>query len=381
MKKTQLLVAVSAAAVLASCGSKESAQGDAAKLNNQRDSLTAIITKAEGELAEIDLQLAVLDSSAQWNTVTLIQAGAGQFQHDFNVYGTVKSDQSVTLYPESAGRIQRIVVRAGQKVSAGQVLVELDNSVVQSSLAEIKTQLDLAQTLFDKQKRLWDQGIGSEVQFLQAKTQLEGLQKRLSTAQKQAAMSTVRAPFAGSVDEVFAKQGEYAAPGMPMARLISTGGLRLELDVPETYITRLKVGQKIALDFNSIGVKTTASISQVGDFINPDSRTFKVSVNLPSNGQYKPNMMASAQVVDYESNGLLTLPNRLILQDTKGANYTYVFVPAQNGLGKVERRELTIGVSNNDATEVLAGLKVGEQVVDRGIRSVQPGETVKSVTE
>lgn len=381
MKKTQLLVAVSAAAVLASCGSKESAQGDAAKLNNQRDSLTAIITKAEGELAEIDLQLAVLDSSAQWNTVTLIQAGAGQFQHDFNVYGTVKSDQSVTLYPESAGRIQRVVVRAGQKVSAGQVLVELDNSVVQSSLAEIKTQLDLAQTLFDKQKRLWDQGIGSEVQFLQAKTQLEGLQKRLSTAQKQAAMSTVRAPFAGSVDEVFAKQGEYAAPGMPMARLISTGGLRLELDVPETYITRLKVGQKIALDFNSIGLKTTASISQVGDFINPDSRTFKVSVNLPSNGQYKPNMMASAQVVDYESNGLLTLPNRLILQDTKGANYTYVFVPAQNGLGKVERRELTIGVSNNDATEVLAGLKVGEQVVDRGIRSVQPGETVKSVTE
>lgn len=381
MKKTQLLVAVSAAAVLASCGSKESAQGDAAKLNNQRDSLTAIITKAEGELAEIDLQLAVLDSSAQWNTVTLIQAGAGQFQHDFNVYGTVKSDQSVTLYPESAGRIQRVVVRAGQKVSAGQVIVELDNSVVQSSLAEIKTQLDLAQTLFDKQKRLWDQGIGSEVQFLQAKTQLEGLQKRLSTAQKQAAMSTVRAPFAGSVDEVFAKQGEYAAPGMPMARLISTGGLRLELDVPETYITRLKVGQKIALDFNSIGVKTTASISQVGDFINPDSRTFKVSVNLPSNGQYKPNMMASAQVVDYESNGLLTLPNRLILQDTKGANYTYVFVPAQNGLGKVERRELTIGVSNNDATEVLAGLKVGEQVVDRGIRSVQPGETVKSVTE
>jgi len=381
MKKTQLLVAVSAAAVLASCGSKESAKGDTAALTAQRDSLAAIIAKAEGELAEIDLQLAVLDSSAQWNTVTLIQAGAGQFQHDFNVYGTVKSDQSVTLYPESAGRIQRVMVRAGQKVSAGQVLVELDNSVVQSSLAEIKTQLDLAQTLFDKQKRLWDQGIGSEIQFLQAKTQLEGLQKRLSTAQKQAAMSTVRAPFAGSLDEVFAKQGEYAAPGMPMARLISTGGLRLELDVPETYITRLKVGQKIALDFNSIGVKTSASISQVGDFINPDSRTFKVSVNLPSNGQYKPNMMASAQVVDYESNGLLTLPNRLILQDTKGANYTYVFVPAQNGLGKVERRELTIGVSNNDATEVLAGLKVGEQVVDRGIRSVQPGETVKSVTE
>jgi len=119
----------------------------------------------------------------------------------------------------------------------------------------------------------------------------------------------------------------------------------------------------------------------VGDFINPDSRTFKVNVNLPSNGQFKPNMMASAQVVDYESTGVLTLPNRLILQDTKGASYTYVFVPAQKGLGKVERRELTLGVSNNDATEVRGGLKVGEQVIDRGIRSVQTGETVKSVNE
>jgi len=128
-------------------------------------------------------------------------------------------------------------------------------------------------------------------------------------------------------------------------------------------------------------VKTTASISQVGDFINPDSRTFKVSVNLPSNGQFKPNMMASAQVVDYASTGVLTLPNRLILQDTKGQNYTYVFVAAENGLGKVERRELTLGVSNNDATEVLGGLKAGEQVIDRGIRSVQTGETVKSVKE
>ncbi|MEY4172761.1 MAG: hypothetical protein RL485_1131 [Bacteroidota bacterium] len=381
MKKTHLLFAVYAAAAMASCGSNDATKGDAAELTARRDSLAAVIAKAEGELAEIDLKLAVLDSSAQWNTVTLLQAGAAEFQHDFNVYGTVKSDQSVTLYPESAGRIQRVLVRSGQKVSAGQVLIELDNSVIQSSLAEIKTQLDLAQTLFDKQKRLWDQGIGSEVQFLQAKTQLEGLQKRLSTAQKQAAMATVRAPFAGSVDEIFAKQGEYAAPGAPMARLISSGGLRLELDVPETYITRLKVGQKIALDFNSINVKTTASISQVGDFINPDSRTFKVSVNLPSNGQFKPNMMASAQVVDYASTGVLTLPNRLILQDTKGQNYTYVFVAAENGLGKVERRELTLGVSNNDATEVLGGLKAGEQVIDRGIRSVQTGETVKSVKE
>jgi RND family efflux transporter MFP subunit len=378
MNKTFLLFATVAAAA-ASCTSNDSASGDVAQLTARRDSLASIVAKAEGELSQIDLELASLDTTAQWNTVTILAVGSSAFQHDFDIYGTVKSDQSVTLYPESAGRIQRVLVRSGQKVSAGQVLVELDNSVVQSSLAEIKTQLDLAQTLYDKQKRLWDQGIGSEVQYLQVKTQLEGLQKRLATAQKQAAMASLRAPFAGTVDELFLKAGEYAAPGMAVARLVSSGGLRLELDVPETYITRLKVGQKIALNFNSIGLQTSASISQVGDFISADSRTFKVNVSLPANGQIKPNMMASAQVVDYSSKGVITVPNRLILQDSKGANYTYLFVPAKNGLGKVERRELQLGVSNNDATEVLGGLSLEEQIIDRGIRSVQTGETVKAV--
>ncbi len=378
MNKTFLLFATVAAAA-ASCTSNDSASGDVAQLTARRDSLASIVAKAEGELSQIDLELASLDTTAQWNTVTILAVGSSAFQHDFDIYGTVKSDQSVTLYPESAGRIQRVLVRSGQKVSAGQVLVELDNSVMQSSLAEIKTQLDLAQTLFDKQKRLWDQGIGSEVQYLQVKTQLEGLQKRLATAQKQAAMASLRAPFAGTVDELFLKAGEYAAPGMAVARLVSSGGLRLELDVPETYISRLKVGQKIALNFNSIGLQTSASISQVGDFISADSRTFKVNVSLPSNSQIKPNMMASAQVVDYSSKGVITVPNRLILQDSKGANYTYLFVPAKNGLGKVERRELQLGVSNNDATEVLGGLSLEEQLIDRGIRSVQTGETVKAV--
>jgi RND family efflux transporter MFP subunit len=378
MNKTFLLFATVAAAA-ASCTSNDSASGDVAQLTARRDSLASIVAKAEGELSQIDLELASLDTTAQWNTVTILAVGSSAFQHDFDIYGTVKSDQSVTLYPESAGRIQRVLVRSGQKVSAGQVLVELDNSVVQSSLAEIKTQLDLAQTLYDKQKRLWDQGIGSEVQYLQVKTQLEGLQKRLATAQKQAAMASLRAPFAGTVDELFLKAGEYAAPGMAVARLVSSGGLRLELDVPETYITRLKVGQKIALNFNSIGLQTSATISQVGDFISADSRTFKVNVSLPANSQIKPNMMASAQVVDYSSTGIITVPSRLILQDSKGANYTYLFVPAKNGLGKVERRDLQLGVSNNDATEVLGGLSLEEQIIDRGIRSVQAGETVKAV--
>jgi len=260
--------------------------------------------------------------------------------------------------------------------------VELDNQVMKSSLAEVKTQLELAQTLFDKQKRLWDQGVGSEVQYLQAKTQFEALKKRLSATEAQMGMTQIRAPFSGTVDEVFVREGEYAAPGMATVRLISNGGLRLEMDIPETYLTRIKVGQTVDMDFNSVGVKAQGRISSVGGFISPDSRTFRVTVNLPANGAYKPNMLASVYVRDYETASALYLPNRLILQDRKGTNYTYVFVGKEGStLGTVERRDLSLGVVGGESTEIKGGILAGDRVIDRGIRSVQPNQTVKAITE
>ena len=382
MKKTHLLIAVSAAAALASCGSKDSAQGDAAQLLAQRDSLESLRSQVDAALRDVNERLTELDTTAQWSNVTLYGAASGAFEHGFNVYGTVRSDQSVSLYPESAGRIAKVNVRAGQQVAAGTVLVELDNQVMRSSLAEVKTQLELAQTLYDKQKRLWDQGVGSEVQFLQAKTQFESLKKRLSSVEAQVGMTQIRAPFSGTVDEVFVREGEYAAPGMAAARLISNGGLRLEMDIPETYLTRIKTGQKVLMDFNSVGIKSEGSISSVGGFISPDSRTFRVTVNLPNSNQYKPNMLASVYVRDYQSDSALYLPNRLILQDRKGTNYTYVYVAkAGSQLGTVERRDLTLGVVGGETTEIQGGILNGDRVIDRGIRSVQPKQTVKAITE
>jgi membrane fusion protein (multidrug efflux system) len=382
MKKSLLFSAAVAAAALASCGTSESAQGDAAQLLAQRDSLETMRSQIDAALRDVNERLTALDTTAQWSNVTLYGAASGAFEHGFNVYGTVRSDQSVSLYPESAGRIAKVNVRAGQQIAAGTVVVELDNQVMRSSLAEVKTQLELAQTLYDKQKRLWDQGVGSEVQYLQAKTQFESLKKRLSAVEAQVGMTQIRAPFSGTVDEVFVREGEYAAPGMAAARLISNGGLRLEMDIPETYLTRIKTGQKVSMDFNSVGIKSEGSISSVGGFISPDSRTFRVTVNLPANSMYKPNMLASVYVRDYQADSALYLPNRLILQDRKGSNYTYVYV-AKSGveLGTVERRDLTLGVVGGETTEIKGGILAGDRVIDRGIRSVQPKQTVKAITE
>ena len=378
MKKVTIpvlaLVAIGAA-IVSSCGSDE-VTGTVAELTIRRDSIATAIESLRAELSEIDQKIAAEDSTRSFASITTHTVNKGAFNHSFQVYGTVVSDKSVTLYPEMAGSISKVLVEGGQRVKAGQLLVALDASVAQASLAEVKTQLGLAQSVYEKQERLWNQKIGSEVQYLQAKTQFESLQKRLATVQKQIAMTTITAPFDGVIDQVFAKMGEYGAPGMPMVRLVGNGGLRLDMQVPENYIQRIEKGDLGDMNFSAIKLDIQGKVSQVGNYINAGSRTFAVSVDLSNNSNIKANMMASVQLRDYSADSAITIPNRLILQDTKGTNYTYVYV--QNGnIGSIARRDLALGMANDEVTEVISGVAPGELVVDRGIRSVQPAQIVK----
>jgi membrane fusion protein (multidrug efflux system) len=373
MKKSIILASLGF--FIVACNS-ETPTGEVAQLQERRDSIASAIEDLKEELAEIDLQLASLDTTRSFASITTYEVGQGAFNHSFQVYGNVVSDNTIMLYPEMGGTIERVAVREGQSVRAGQTLVSMDATIALASLAEVQTQLDLAKSIFEKQARLWEQEIGSEVQYLQAKTQFEALEKRLAAVRRQVGMTAIVAPFNGVVDQVMAKEGEGAAPGMPMIRMVGGGGLRLEMQVPETYIQRIQKGDEVAMHFSAIQSDMTGVISNVGNYINPGSRTFSVSVDLPSNSDLKSNMMASVQLMDYRADSAITIPNRLILQDTKGVNYTYVYVD-KGGIGTIERHDLEIGVANDELTEVLAGISAGEMVVDRGIRSVQPGQTVK----
>ncbi|NQW24936.1 MAG: efflux RND transporter periplasmic adaptor subunit [Cryomorphaceae bacterium] len=366
---------ISAALAFTACSPKQE-NTTVADLNARRDSISNLIETLRADLAQVDASLARLDSTRNFSSVTTLEVVQGSFAHGFQVYGTVASDRSVTLYPEMAGSISKVTVQGGERVRKGAMLVALDAAMAKASLAEVQTQLGLAQTVFEKQDRLWKQHIGSEVQFLQAKTQFESLQKRLATVQQQIGMTNIVAPFDGIVDEVFAKEGEYGAPGMPMLRIVGSGGLSLDMQVPEPYIQRISKGDVVSMNFTAIGLVEKGRVSQVGDYINPGSRTFTVSVDLPNNASLKANMMASVTIQDYQKDEALLIPNRLILQDTKGQDYTYVFIP-NGAIGTIARRDLTLGLANDEMTEVLAGIAAGEKVVDRGIRSVQPGEIVK----
>ena len=376
MKKS-LIWAIALGAV--ACSNEKTT--DLSQLQGERDSLVAISQTAAARIQEIDAELAALDSTRDLTSVTLLEVQPENFVHAFEALGKVEADRSVNLLPEMGGQIKRVLVSEGDRVSAGQTLVEIDNSVMRSTLDEIKKSLNLAVTLFEKQERLWKQGIGSEVQYLQAKTNKESLEQRIQTLQTQMAMTRVKAPFAGTVDEMNAKEGEFAAPGMALGRLISAGKAAVTVDIPESYSNVVGKGQKVDLLFPSINKTLEARVTQVSDYINPDNRTFKVYVNLPATGEFKPNMLAKVRVRDYEANQALSVPSALVQQDMNGAQYVFVFKAVKGGIGLVEKRPVTIGKNNGSQVEIASGLKMGEILVDKGARTVRDGQSVKEMKE
>lgn len=375
--KNSLIWAVALGAVACS----QESNTDLAQLQGERDSLVALTQTAATRIQEIDAQLAALDSTRELTTVTVLEVSPETFIHSFEALGKVEADRSVNLLPEMGGQIKRVLVSEGDRVAAGQTLIELDNSVMRSSLDEVKKSLNLATTLFEKQERLWKQGIGSEVQYLQAKSNKESLEQRIQTVQNQLAMTRVKAPFAGTVDEMNAKEGEFAAPGMALGRLISSGKSSVTADIPESYANVVGKGQKVDLFFPSINKSLEARVTQVSDYINPDNRTYKVFVNLPASAEYKPNMLAKVQVRDYEANQALSVPAALVQQDMSGNNYVFVWKLVKDGIGLVEKRAVEVGKNNGERIEIKSGLTLGETLVDKGARTVRNGQSVKVMTE
>jgi RND family efflux transporter MFP subunit len=229
--------------------------------------------------------------------------------------GTVEAEQSVELYPERSGTITSIFVKEGQQVSKGQNLAQIDSSIIESSITELQTQLDLARTTFERQKRLWDQNIGSELQFLQAKAKKEGLENNLNSLREQAKKLKVTAPFSGIIDEIFIKEGGLAAPQLPAVRLINLSKVHVESDVTESYLKTVSKNTEVELFFPSIGKKIKAKIDQVGNFINPNNRSFKVRMNINnSNNELKANLLANVRINDFQNSGIV-IPTKLIQKD------------------------------------------------------------------
>jgi RND family efflux transporter MFP subunit len=298
------------------------------------------------------------------------------FEHYFEVNGTVKSDYDVMLSPEMNGQIKKIYVQEGDKVSQGQLLAKLNTSVIENNINEVKTSLALAELVYKKQEKLWvEQHVGSEIQYLEAKTKKESLEQRLKALQSQLQMSELKAPFAGVVDAIFKKEGEVVSPGMPLLELVNLKDLYVDADVSETYLPHIKLHDSVYVKFPALGDEYTvkATIERIGNVINTGNRTFTTKVKLSKNTPQivKPNLMAYVGIRDYKNDSAMVLPAQIILQDNKG----YFVYKLNNNIA--EKAYVQPLYSSNDKTTVSSNdLRFGDKVITDGYNQVSQGVEV-----
>ncbi len=362
--------------VIASCQKEQKTNSNLSKLISNKSKLMKQIDSLNKELKIVELAISKLDTTKSKQRITILTTKDTVFNHYISLQGIVASDQNITLNPEMGGTITAILVKEGQRVSAGQTLVKFDDQNLRDRVNEIQTQLNLATTTFERQERLWNQKIGSEMQYLQAKAQKEGLEKNLKSIYTQINKMRITAPFSGIVDEIFFKKGELTGPQTPVLRLINLNKMYVEMEIPETYLKSIKKGTPVILDFSAIGKKVNANISEVSNFINPDNRSFKVRINLNNpDGALKPNLLANIDINDFRGKGVV-LPKQIIQMNQAGDKFVYVIQKDAN-VTKVSKRILELGQEYNNEVLILSGLKPDEILVNEGGKFLKDGDEVQ----
>lgn len=370
-KKLLLLSALSV--FLFACGNKTpDKKTELANLKKEEVALSDKIKKLEDEIALSDTtkKFKVLDVEVA--TVT-----AQPFKSYVEVQGKLDAEENVTVSPQMPGTVSSIYVKEGDNVKAGQILASLDDAVARQGLEELKSQLAFATDLFNKQKNLWDQKIGSEVQFLSAKNNKDALEKKLQTMNEQLDMYKIKSPINGTVDEMSLKLGQATAPGAPGIRVVNMNSLKIKADVAESYAAKIKSGNSVTVEFPDMpGKSMDTKISFVGRVINAMNRTFGVEVNLPADPELHPNMISHLKIVDYQTASSIVIPLNVVQSSEDGS---YVFLSTTNDKGKMvaHKQIVKTGRDSNGQVEILEGLKEGDSLITVGFQDVEDGELIK----
>lgn len=357
------------------------ASKDLQAIRASRTDLTNQVKELENKIKVLDDAITELDENAKLPLVTTMTVEAQKFNHYLELQGDVMTDQNVLVYPEMAGTLFKIHVKEGQSVSKGQLLASIDDGGLSSQVAQLKTQLALAQTTFERQKRLWDQNIGSEIQYLQAKSQYEAQESAVKQLESQVAKSSIRAPFSGIVDQVIKDQGTVVSPGpgSEVFRIVNLSDMHVEVEVPEAHLGNITPGKNVEVYFPVLGDVVESKVRQTGNFINPGNRSFRIEIPVPNkNGAIKPNLTAIAKINDYTNENAILIPLSVISENATGDQYVYLTLPEDSGKGMISKRSIVqLGKTQGDIVEVLAGLEAGDQVIVEGARSVRENQKVK----
>lgn len=364
------------ALIIASCVPAEPT-GDVEKLKADK-------ARFQDSIAQIDLQLEALDTVTRkiYPKVTFHETAPIKFEHYFSAQGYVESEKNVLLTPEVGGLIREIHVQEGQMVSDGQKIATFDAKIISSNIQEINEQIELAEYNYNKQKTLYEKGVGTEFNLKQAEGQLETLRKTKATLQTQAGKTVLYAPFAGKIEDIIPSVGEMAAPGMPVARLVNLDDVYVTADVSEIYLGKLNKDNLASVSFSALPGKEyvvdSARVGMIGSFVNPANRTIKIRVNLPENDKYVPNLVATIRIRDYVNNQAIVVPSGTITQDSKGNDIVFVGEKGRDAY-KVKSVIAKTGMTYQGMTEILEGLDAGSLVVDQGSQAVYDGLEVQEL--
>lgn len=343
-----------------------------AKLKEERKALNDKINKLSAEIALLDSN-AEIQSKGKLVVVRNIETQA--FTNYIEIMGKVDADQNTNVSPEIGGTLMKIYVQSGQSVSVGQTLGEIDNTVSATAMNELKTQLEFAETLYLKQKNLWEQKIGSEVQYLTARNNYESLKKRLATMNQQLGMSRIKSPISGIIDEVYVKTGQTVMPGMPCFRVVNSNNLKIKAEIAESYSGKVKTGNQVRLFFPDLKHETVGTVSYVSKVIDPINRAFRIEIPLPSSGEYKPNMITKLSITDYTNNNAFVVPVNTIR--TVGTESAVMLAVASGDKKRAKKQKVTLGMTYNGQTEILSGLKSGDQLITVGFQELEDGDEIK----
>ena len=372
--------------VLSSCGGNKEQSIDEViatqNLETIRQKRAAIVIKqheTNNQIKQLDDEISKLDTSKKIPLITTFNVKQEVFNHFLELQGNVQTKQNLVIYPEMAGILNRVYVKEGQKVTKGQLLASIDDGGMGQQVDQLQIQADLAKTIFERQERLWNQKIGSEIQYLQAKSTYEGQQKTVNQLKRQLEKSSVRAPFSGIIDDVISEQGSVVAPGQSqLMRIVNLDNMYIETDVPESYISSVSINKEVQVEFPILGKTMNAKIRQTGNFINPANRTFKIEVAVPNKDRtIKPNLTAKLKINDYTNKNAILIPQDIISENAKGEQYIYVVKDKNGKYAIADQVIIETGKTQGDVIEVLKGLGNDVEIIQEGARSVRNQQEVE----
>lgn len=374
MKKIIFILVI---AFLTGCASSDIDQGKREELKNLNAELVNIQTKISQLEKELGTSAKANDEQIVAVAVDTKELKAEAFNHYFEVSGSIEAAKSAFISPELNGQIQKIYVEEGQRVKKGELLAKLSTSVIESNISGVETSLNLATVVFEKQQKLWDKKIGSEIDYLTAKNTKEGLEDQLAILNAQLDLASIKAPFDGIIDEIFQKEGDLAIPGMQLMQLVNLKRIFINADVAETYLPVIKKGEMVEVSFPVFPeIKLTEPIYRISNVIDPQNRTIKMQLRIKNQKEMlKPNGMAIIRINDFSSEQALVVPSIIIKQDMSGS-FLYV-AKKENDNWVARKKYVKAGVSYLDQSLIEEGLTIGERVIVAGYNQISDGTIVK----